>query len=101
MFLELPSEKKQMSGPFCKRNLTLNWLLPLRNYKQSRIDSFVSFFLSPLSKDSPGYLHTDMDLCYAGSIEIAGDASLEELKMQVRCSPVLECTATLWLIELY
>lgn len=49
-------------------------------------------FLSPLppSKDSPEYFHTDMDLCYAGSIEIAGEASLEDLKMQVRCSPVLE-----------
>ncbi|XP_074883934.1 ubiquitin carboxyl-terminal hydrolase 40 isoform X7 [Buteo buteo] len=40
--------------------------------------------------DSPEYIHTDMDLCYAGSIEIAGEASLEDLKMQVRCSPVLE-----------
>ncbi|KAM9630846.1 ubiquitin carboxyl-terminal hydrolase 40 isoform 6-T10 [Morphnus guianensis] len=32
--------------------------------------------------DSPEYIHTDMDLCYAGSIEIAGEASLEDLKMQ-------------------
>ncbi|XP_010576210.1 PREDICTED: ubiquitin carboxyl-terminal hydrolase 40 isoform X4 [Haliaeetus leucocephalus] len=32
--------------------------------------------------DSPEYIHTDMDLCYAGNIEIAGEASLEDLKMQ-------------------
>ncbi|XP_052647984.1 ubiquitin carboxyl-terminal hydrolase 40 isoform X3 [Harpia harpyja] len=32
--------------------------------------------------DSPEYIYTDMDLCYAGSIEIAGEASLEDLKMQ-------------------
>ncbi|XP_014804728.1 PREDICTED: ubiquitin carboxyl-terminal hydrolase 40-like, partial [Calidris pugnax] len=32
--------------------------------------------------DSPESIHTDMDLCYAGSIEIAGEASLEDLKMQ-------------------
>lgn len=46
-------------------------------------------FLLP-SKDSPECIQTDMDLCYAGSIEIAGEATLEDLKMQVRCSPVLE-----------
>ncbi|XP_061315869.1 ubiquitin carboxyl-terminal hydrolase 40 isoform X4 [Pezoporus flaviventris] len=32
--------------------------------------------------DSPEHIRTDMDLCYAGSIEIAGEASLEDLKMQ-------------------
>ncbi|KFW64861.1 Ubiquitin carboxyl-terminal hydrolase 40 [Pygoscelis adeliae] len=33
------------------------------------------------------YIHTDMDLCYAGSIEIAGEASLEDLKMQAMTLP--------------
>ncbi|XP_054064647.1 ubiquitin carboxyl-terminal hydrolase 40 isoform X1 [Rissa tridactyla] len=37
--------------------------------------------------DSPEYIHTDMDLCYAGSIEIAGEASLEDLKMQAMTLP--------------
>jgi len=54
-----------------------------------------SFLLFPPSKDSPEYIHTDMDLCYAGSIEIAGEASLEDLKMQVRFLLYWKCTATL------
>ncbi|NWS50052.1 UBP40 hydrolase, partial [Probosciger aterrimus] len=37
--------------------------------------------------DSPEHIHTDMDLCYAGSIEIAGEASLEDLKMQALTLP--------------
>ncbi|XP_010170282.1 ubiquitin carboxyl-terminal hydrolase 40, partial [Antrostomus carolinensis] len=37
--------------------------------------------------DSPEYIHTDTDLCYAGSIEIAGEASLEDLKMQAMTLP--------------
>ncbi|KAM6079301.1 ubiquitin carboxyl-terminal hydrolase 40 isoform 1-T1 [Theristicus caerulescens] len=37
--------------------------------------------------DSPEYIHTDMDLSYAGSIEIAGEASLEDLKMQAMTLP--------------
>ncbi|KAM6184451.1 LOW QUALITY PROTEIN: ubiquitin carboxyl-terminal hydrolase 40-like [Sarcoramphus papa] len=37
--------------------------------------------------DAPEYLHTDTDLCYAGSIEIAGEASLEDLKMQAMTLP--------------
>ncbi|KAM6200293.1 ubiquitin carboxyl-terminal hydrolase 40-like [Sarcoramphus papa] len=36
---------------------------------------------------APEYLHTDTDLCYAGSIEIAGEASLEDLKMQAMTLP--------------
>ncbi|XP_061315837.1 ubiquitin carboxyl-terminal hydrolase 40 isoform X2 [Pezoporus flaviventris] len=37
--------------------------------------------------DSPEHIRTDMDLCYAGSIEIAGEASLEDLKMQALTLP--------------
>ncbi|XP_057278127.1 ubiquitin carboxyl-terminal hydrolase 40 isoform X3 [Pezoporus wallicus] len=37
--------------------------------------------------DSPEHIHTDMDLCYAGSVEIAGEASLEDLKMQALTLP--------------
>ncbi|XP_062434710.1 ubiquitin carboxyl-terminal hydrolase 40 isoform X3 [Rhea pennata] len=33
------------------------------------------------------YIQTDMDLCYAGSIEIAGEASLEDLKIQAMTLP--------------
>ncbi|KAF1506029.1 Ubiquitin carboxyl-terminal hydrolase 40, partial [Megadyptes antipodes antipodes] len=57
---------------------------------QVHVDSsVVSFFLPPFppSKDSPEYIHTDMDLCYAGSIEIAAEASLEDLKMQAMTLP--------------
>ncbi|NXE23561.1 UBP40 hydrolase, partial [Ardeotis kori] len=58
--------------------------------KQSHVDSSVVSFFLPLllpSKDSPEYIHTDMDLCYAGSIEIAGEASLEDLKTQAMTLP--------------
>lgn len=61
--------------------------------KQSPVNScVVSFFLPPLisSKDPPECIRTDKDLCYAGSVEIAGEASLEDLKIQVRSSPVLD-----------
>nr|XP_047906871.1 ubiquitin carboxyl-terminal hydrolase 40 isoform X9 [Anser cygnoides] len=37
--------------------------------------------------DSPECIQTDMDLCYAGSIEIAGEATLEDLKMQAMTLP--------------
>ncbi|NXU51782.1 UBP40 hydrolase, partial [Turnix velox] len=33
------------------------------------------------------YIHTDMALCNAGSVDIAGDASLEDLKMQAMTLP--------------
>ncbi|KAM9550156.1 ubiquitin carboxyl-terminal hydrolase 40 isoform 3-T4 [Guaruba guarouba] len=37
--------------------------------------------------DSAEHIHTDTDLCYAGNIEIAGEASLEDLKMQALTLP--------------
>ncbi|XP_030341421.1 TRAF3-interacting protein 1 isoform X9 [Strigops habroptila] len=37
--------------------------------------------------DSPEHIHTGMDLCYAGTIEITGEASLEDLKMQALTLP--------------
>lgn len=37
--------------------------------------------------EAPDSIHTDMDLCYAGRIEIAGEASLEDLKMQAMTLP--------------
>ncbi|XP_061858151.1 ubiquitin carboxyl-terminal hydrolase 40 isoform X2 [Colius striatus] len=40
--------------------------------------------------DSPEHIHTDMNLCYAGSIEIAGEASLEDLKMQAMTLPCFQ-----------
>ncbi|NWQ79496.1 UBP40 hydrolase, partial [Columbina picui] len=40
-----------------------------------------------LAGDSPESIHTDTDLCYAGSLEIAGEASLEDLKMQALTLP--------------
>lgn len=64
----------------------------------NRVDSSViCFFLLPLPpfKAPAEPTHTGLDLCYAGRIEIAGEASLEDLKMQVRCSPVLDCAAAL------
>ncbi|KFP26876.1 Ubiquitin carboxyl-terminal hydrolase 40 [Colius striatus] len=36
------------------------------------------------------HIHTDMNLCYAGSIEIAGEASLEDLKMQAMTLPCFQ-----------
>ncbi|NWR50197.1 UBP40 hydrolase, partial [Regulus satrapa] len=47
------------------------------------------FFLLPLpaSKAPPEPTHAGLDLCYAGRIEIAGEASLEDLKMQALTLP--------------
>ncbi|XP_040417071.1 ubiquitin carboxyl-terminal hydrolase 40 isoform X5 [Cygnus olor] len=43
--------------------------------------------VSPAGGDSPECIQTDTDLCYAGSIEIAGEATLEDLKMQAMTLP--------------
>ncbi|NXQ56389.1 UBP40 hydrolase, partial [Anthoscopus minutus] len=54
------------------------------------VDSSVTcFFLLPLPlfKAPPEPTHPGLDLCYAGRIEIAGEASLEDLKMQVLTLP--------------
>ncbi|NWZ27403.1 UBP40 hydrolase, partial [Asarcornis scutulata] len=48
---------------------------------------FLPLPLLPPSKDSPECIQTDTDLCYAGSIEIAGEATLEDLKMQAMTLP--------------
>ncbi|NXX84804.1 UBP40 hydrolase, partial [Urocolius indicus] len=40
--------------------------------------------------DSPEHIHTDTNLCFAGSIEIAGEASLEDLKMQTMTLPCFQ-----------
>ncbi|XP_051479734.1 ubiquitin carboxyl-terminal hydrolase 40 isoform X1 [Apus apus] len=37
--------------------------------------------------DPAEHIHPGMDLCYAGSVEIAGDAALEDLKMQALTLP--------------
>ncbi|NXD45635.1 UBP40 hydrolase, partial [Copsychus sechellarum] len=49
----------------------------------------ICFFLLPLPcfKAPPEPTHPGLDLCYAGRIEIAGEASLEELKMQALTLP--------------
>ncbi|NXK50154.1 UBP40 hydrolase, partial [Chauna torquata] len=70
----------QVNGLTCKDN------------EQSHIHFSVVFFLLPLpllplSKDSAECIQTDMDLCYAGSIEIGGEASLEDLKIQAMTLP--------------
>ncbi|NWV43345.1 UBP40 hydrolase, partial [Grantiella picta] len=50
---------------------------------------FCYLFLLPLPpfKAPAEPIHTGLDLCYAGRIEIAGEASLEDLKMQVLTLP--------------
>nr|XP_038038512.1 ubiquitin carboxyl-terminal hydrolase 40 isoform X3 [Anas platyrhynchos] len=45
------------------------------------------FHVESSSVDSPECIQTDTDLCYAGSIEIAGEATLEDLKMQAMTLP--------------
>ncbi|NXO43191.1 UBP40 hydrolase, partial [Locustella ochotensis] len=51
--------------------------------------SVICFFLLllPPSKAPPEPTHPGLDLCYAGRIEIAGEASLEDLKMQALTLP--------------
>ncbi|NXU61555.1 UBP40 hydrolase, partial [Horornis vulcanius] len=56
----------------------------------NRVDSSViCFFLLPFPrfKAPPEPSHPGLDLCYAGRIEIAGEASLEDLKMQALTLP--------------
>lgn len=54
--------------------------------------------ISVLFKASPTYIQTDMRLCYMGDIEISGEASLADLKIQVSGHP-LYVTVLLFFLE--
>ncbi|NXM47119.1 UBP40 hydrolase, partial [Gymnorhina tibicen] len=61
-----------------------------QDYTNHIDSSVICFFLLPLPspfKAPPEPTHTGLDLCYAGRIEIAGEASLEDLKMQALTLP--------------
>ncbi|NWT73114.1 UBP40 hydrolase, partial [Prunella himalayana] len=60
-----------------------------QDYTNHVDSSVICFFLLPLPpfKAPPEHTHPGLDLCYAGRIEIAGEASLEDLKMQALTLP--------------
>ncbi|NXM98953.1 UBP40 hydrolase, partial [Sylvia borin] len=60
-----------------------------QDYTNHVDSSVICFFLLPLPgfKAPPEPTHPGLDLCYAGRIEIAGEASLEDLKMQALTLP--------------
>ncbi|NXT11955.1 UBP40 hydrolase, partial [Prunella fulvescens] len=60
-----------------------------QDYTNHVDSSIICFFLLPLFpfKAPPEPTHPGLDLCYAGRIEIAGEASLEDLKMQALTLP--------------
>nr|XP_008170826.1 ubiquitin carboxyl-terminal hydrolase 40 [Chrysemys picta bellii] len=43
-----------------------------------------------LFKDSPTYIQSDIGLCYAGDVEISGEAFLEDLKIQAMTLPFFQ-----------
>ncbi|XP_068803827.1 ubiquitin carboxyl-terminal hydrolase 40 isoform X5 [Struthio camelus] len=68
------------------------WYKPLNHVKhyesaQDQVNG-VTCKMEALQVSPAGeYVQTDLDLCYAGSIEIAGEASLEDLKIQAMTLP--------------
>ncbi|XP_065417235.1 TRAF3-interacting protein 1 isoform X21 [Chrysemys picta bellii] len=71
------------------------WYKPLMHFgQQESMQDQVNCMMGTLrvspAGDSPTYIQSDIGLCYAGNVEISGEAFLEDLKIQAMTLPFFQ-----------
>ncbi|XP_039350106.1 ubiquitin carboxyl-terminal hydrolase 40 isoform X3 [Mauremys reevesii] len=71
------------------------WYKPLIHFEQqesmqNQVNSMMGALRVSPAGDSPAYVQSDIRLCYAGDVEISGEAFLEDLKIQAMTLPFFQ-----------